>query len=111
MRIRWKCHNRDARMMTTRTISSRENLLRVLRRDHPAWVPNGLEARARILPPLHERPPAAGQDAFGVEWSYLPEAEGGTYPTEGGHTVSDIRKWRQEISIPDIDKLDWSATR
>jgi len=74
-------------------------------------VPNQLEARARVPVPLHERPPQAGLDAFGAHWSFLAEAEGGTYPTEGRHTITDIRRWREQIHIPDVNAIDWSETQ
>jgi hypothetical protein len=88
------------------SMSPRENLVRVLRRDHPGWVPNGLEGRGRILPPVVERPGEEGRDAFGVHWSYLEAAEGGTYPTQGRAIVTDIGKWREQMKIPDVATLD-----
>jgi hypothetical protein len=41
-------------------ISTKENILRVIRRDHPYWVPYGLEGVATIRHPIVERPFAAG---------------------------------------------------
>jgi hypothetical protein len=90
-------------------VNSKENLLRVIHHDHPEWVPDGLEAVVTLQPPLDERPAIAGLDPFGVHWSYEEEAEGGTFPTEGGHTISDLALWRAQITIPDVDSLDWQA--
>lgn len=53
----------------------------------------------------------AGRDAFGAHWSFQEDAEGGTYPTVGGHPISDIHDWRQQLSLPDVSRLDWSETR
>jgi len=92
-------------------LTSRENLLRAIRRDHPQWVPNQLEARARVYVPLEERPAKEGFDAFGVHWSFCEEAEGGTYPTEGRHAITDVRCWREQIRIPDVNAVDWSEAR
>ncbi|MBI5835217.1 MAG: methyltransferase [Armatimonadetes bacterium] len=92
-------------------MSPKENLLRTIARDQPAWVPNGLESVVTLGPPVVERPGAAGYDAFGVHWSYDPAAEGGTYPTRGGHPVTDLRRWREQVTIPDVAALDWSAVR
>lgn len=89
-------------------ISAKENLLRVIRRDHPAWVPNGMEAVKTYLPPVVERPIAAGLDAFGVHWSYEADAEGGTFPTKGGHTIRDFDNWHNQVTIPDESRLDWA---
>lgn len=92
-------------------MTPKENLLRVLHRDRPAWVPNGLESVVTLGPPVVERPAAAGLDAFGVRWDYDPAAAGGTYPAHGGHVVTDIRRWREQVTFPDVASLDWTAVR
>jgi len=65
-------------------MSPKENMLRVIRRDKPLWVPNGMESVITLGPPVVERPGQSGFDAFRVHWSLEKEAEGGTYPTHGG---------------------------
>ena len=91
------------------TLTAKENLLRAIRHAGPEWVPNGMESVVRIASPVVERPSAAGWDAFGVHWSYEEGAEGGTFPAHGGHTVSELRRWREQVTIPDLDALDWAA--
>lgn len=88
-------------------ISKKENMLRVIRRQNPRWVPDGMEAIITLPCPLDERPEQAGLDVFGVLWDYKPEAEGGTYPAVGGHTIKDFSKWREQLTVPDLDKVDW----
>ena len=90
-------------------MDAKENLLRVIRHDHPAWVPNGLEAVVTLYPPIDERPRGEGADPFGVHWAFVPEAEGGTFPSHGGRTVTDLGAWREQVAIPDIHSLDWSG--
>jgi hypothetical protein len=90
-------------------MNARTNLLRAIRRDRPEWVPNRMESVITIKPPLDERPPAAGLDAFGVGWSYESNAEGGTFPTPGGQILSDLSRWRDEVGFPNVDTLDWDA--
>jgi hypothetical protein len=68
-------------------VTSKENLLRVISHDGPQWVPNDMESLVMIAPPVVERPGVAAKDAFGVEWSLEEGAEGGTYPSHGGHTI------------------------
>jgi uroporphyrinogen decarboxylase len=68
-----------------------------------------MESVVQIGSPAVERPCEAGLDAFGVHWSYEEDAEGGTFPTHGGHTVMDLRRWREQATIPDIEALDWEA--
>jgi uroporphyrinogen-III decarboxylase len=89
-------------------VTAKENFLRVLRHDKPQWVPLGNECGHWLGPPLIERPGRAGRDAFGVLWDYEEGAEGGTFPAHGGHTIADLAQWRRQITIPDIDALDWS---
>ena len=91
-------------------ISARENLRRVISHDHPVWVPNGMESVVTIGPPVVERPGEAGPDAFGVDWSLESDAEGGTFPRHGGHTVTDLGQWRAQVSFPDLGAIDWSDT-
>lgn len=89
-------------------LSPRENLLRAIRHDHPQWVPNGMESVVMLRPPVVERPQSAGLDCFGVPWEHRAGAEGGTYPAPGGHPVTDLRRWRQQVALPDVDGLDWN---
>ena len=87
----------------------KENLLRAIRRDHPAWVPNDLQSVITLMPPIVERPALAGLDCFGVQWSYSAEAEGGTFPTHHAQPISDLAHWREQIQFPDVAMLDWSG--
>jgi uroporphyrinogen-III decarboxylase len=68
-----------------------------------------MESVVRIGSPAVERPAVAGLDAFGVHWSLEPGAEGGTFPTHGGHTIADLHRWREQITIPDVGILDWEC--
>ena len=88
-------------------ISAKENLLRVIKRNHPQWVPNGMESVKWIKSPVVERPDRAGYDDFSVHWSYDPAAEGGTFPSHGKHTITDLNRWQEQVTIPDVDQLDW----
>lgn len=90
-------------------MTPKENTLRAIRRDNPEWVPYGLEGVTVIWSPIVCRTREPGLDAFGVEWSLEEGGHGGTFPTHGGHTISDITKWREQISMPDVASADWSA--
>ncbi len=89
-------------------ITPKENLMRAILRQNPEWVPYNLETVLWLYPPYIERPSRAGYDSFGVLWDYSPEAEGGTYPAVNGHTIKDLAKWHEQITIPDVDNMDWS---
>ncbi len=98
-------------------MTPKENLLRAIRCEQPQWVPEGLDGPvylanvATIWSPVAERPEEPGPDAFGVDWSLKEHAEGGTYPTHGGHTISRLGRWRDEITIPHVDDQDWDRIR
>lgn len=88
-------------------MTKKENLLRAIRRDNPQWVPNGMENVIRVYPPILERTLCEGFDAFGVKWDLEEGAEGGSYPAHNGHTIKDITKWKEQITVPDVNKHDW----
>ena len=90
-------------------MTPKENMLRVLKHDEPQWVPLGTESVHQVGSPVVERPGRTGFDAFGVHWTFEAAAEGGTYPTADGNPIKDIRRWREQITIPDVSKIDWSG--
>lgn len=92
-------------------MTAKENLLRVIRHDHPNWVPNGMESVVSIMAPVVERPAQAGRDAFGVSWALEQGAQGGTYPLHNGHPITDLSLWREQLTIPDVSRLDWAAVK
>jgi len=91
-------------------MTPKENYLRVIRHDKPQWVPTDIPA-VMLGPPVIERPGEPVKDDFGVQWSLEKGAEGGTYPTHGGHTITDLHNWPSQITIPDVDAMDWQRVR
>ncbi len=92
-------------------LTAKENLLRVIHHENPEWVPYGMESQIMIGPPVVERPGQAGLDSWGVRWDLEEDAHGGTYPAHDGHTVTDLARWREQVTIPDVDALDWSSIK
>lgn len=92
-------------------MTPKENLLRAIRHEGPEWVPNGMEAVVTIGAPVVERPGRTGPDAFGVRWALEEGAQGGTYPAHGGNPVRDLRAWREQVTMPEVESLDWEAIR
>lgn len=87
----------------------KDNMLRAIKRDCPAWVPCGPEAIRIIYPPVVERPNDTGYDAFGVHWTFEAGAEGGTYPSPVAPVIKDLHCWRDQLTIPDVSALDWDS--
>ncbi|MBR2461432.1 MAG: hypothetical protein IKB34_09415 [Clostridia bacterium] len=92
-------------------MTKKENYLRAIKRQNPQWVPKEGEAVRTVRPPICERPALAGKDAFGCEWSINEKAKGGTYPAERNFVITDITKWREQVSFPDVSAFDWSVAR
>lgn len=92
-------------------MTPKDNLLRVIHHDNPEWVPDGMESAFWIGSPVVERPLQTDMDAFNVEWSYNPDIETGTYPTHDGHPIRDFSRWREQITIPGLDGIDWSGVK
>lgn len=92
-------------------MQAKENLLRSIRHDGPQWVPNRMESVVSIMAPVVDRTEGPGKDDFGVEWALEEGAEGGTYPAAGGNTITDLSQWRTQITIPDVDRLDWDSVK
>ena len=47
-----------------------------------------------------------GKDMFGVEWQYIPGADG-SMVIPGKPAVEDIEDWRDGIVLPDVDSWPW----
>ena len=88
-------------------MTPKENFLRAIRHDHPKWVPVHAGVMVWIGPPITERPGEPIKDDFGVRWDLEEGAHGGTYPAHGGYTITDLAKWREQITWPDVDGADW----
>ncbi|GHU08942.1 hypothetical protein FACS1894151_05750 [Spirochaetia bacterium] len=102
-------------------MTEKENFMRVIRGEVPAWVPRftfGPDpfathplAAAQVRPGFlnGSRTPRGGVDIFGVEYVATAEMGGATLPAPGKFILEDIRKWRDVIKVPDISGIDWEA--
>lgn len=94
-------------------MTERENALHYINRDGKAqWIPGFLDCMEMVMPSetIRERPTMAegsGYDYFGCWWEFDP-AIGGSSPLPGKHPCKDITKWREQVTFPDPEKLDWS---
>ena len=90
-------------------ITPKENMLRMLRGEMPLWVPNQtLDNNAiqpDIMPDAHARN-YGGKDWFGIEWEYEPLTKAAMVKP-GTRALSDLTNWREEVTFPDLSKIDW----
>ena len=99
--------------MLKRTISEKENVMRVLtRQGDPEWVPIGPDAINLVVPgPMMERPNfgESGDDWFGCHWIWDPDCMGFAPDLHRPYLVDDVRNWREQVVFPDLDAIDWEA--
>ena len=107
------------------TMTERENLLRVINKQEPAWLPRkgvlpypdadpeehkpcSIGVRPEIFPP--KRGPKGGRiDMFGVEYEGAENICGQELPMPNKFILDDVRKWRDIIKVPSLDGVDWRA--
>jgi len=106
-------------------MTERENLLRVINKQEPAWLPRkgvlpypdadpeehkpcSIGVRPEIFPP--KRGPKGGRiDMFGVEYEGAENICGQELPMPNKFILDDVRKWRDIIKVPSLDGVDWRA--
>jgi hypothetical protein len=113
-------------------MTEKENFIRVLNGQEPAWTPRfnmSMTGMALALDPYEKhhaplvglnygvaggmtrKPDGKGGfvDIFGV--TYIPTADTGgmMQPAPNVHILKDIRKWRDVIKLPSIEGYDWEG--
>ncbi len=90
-------------------ITPRENFLRVCRKERPLWIPNLNQdfnfIQPEVMPDAYARA-HGGIDWFGIDWQYEP-LSAAAMVRPGTRRLSDITKWSEELSWPDLDAIDW----
>lgn len=92
-------------------LSNRENALLAYRHKTPERLPCMLTdiAFMQACPEIERYMfDSVGTDFFGVEWTYVPQ-QGAPMPTPGKILLEDISDWREKVTIPDLDLIDWET--
>lgn len=90
-------------------MTKREQLLEVYNHKNIGYVPCFFTDFDFSKPAeINERPENGGLDWFGVEWEFVP-AVLAPMVKPGTQRLSDITKWREELTFPDLDAIDWAA--
>jgi len=96
-----------------RTISEKENVMRVMTRSElPEWIPIGPDAIRLVVPgPMMERPNfgESGEDWFGCSWVWDPSCFGFAPDLHKPYLLDDVCNWRDVVVFPDLDAIDWDA--
>ncbi|KPU42532.1 methylcobalamin:coenzyme M methyltransferase [Oxobacter pfennigii] len=97
------------RPLGDRPITAKENQRLVYEGKIPMWMPVWLMDNQYCWPDVVLEHPMYEQDGFdwwGTEWVMV-ESAGGMMVKPGTRTVTDIAKWREEMPIPDLSKVDF----
>ena len=96
-------------------MTGRENALHAIMHDGKAEYIPSMADFEMIMPTnvVRERPPYAlgiggsGYDYWGCWWEYEDDI-GGASPLPGKEPCPDITQWREKVTFPDIDAIDWT---
>lgn len=94
-----------------RPITAKENYLRIFRGEKPCWMPVWLVDSQYCWPDVYQEHAlweGDGPDWWGQEWVYEPTVKG-QMPKPGTRVITDITKWQEEVTIPDLDAVDWEG--
>lgn len=101
-------------------LTEKENFMRVIRGEVPAWVPRfgsipdpftTKPSPAKYITPsvISMRKPVGGGkvDIFGVPYTAVDSMGGAELPTPNKFILKDILKWRDVIKTPDLSDVDF----
>jgi hypothetical protein len=109
-------------------MTEKENFMRVINGQEPAWVPRfdfGVPGTDVPGPATKHHPPNVSigydisgmkpdskgnvVDMFGVSYTPTAETGGMMLPTPNVYILKDIRKWREVIKLPSLEGYDWEG--
>lgn len=91
-------------------LSQKENLLRMYRHETTEYVPSPFldQKGFGVFDPLEKGDPTkGGYDGFGVRWIYPKSAGGAPIPAPDEYVLTDITRWKEQVTFPDLDTVDW----
>ena len=93
-------------------VTCRANFDAMFDERHPYWMPSIRDA-AYAQPSLYNNTLGRGgrediTDIFGIHWHYVPDA-GGSIVMPGAPLLDDMNRWREVVTLPDVDAWDWAA--
>lgn len=85
----------------------KEDYMAAIRHGKPESIPfYGLPWVSKIafMDPFEKGPAGGGYDGYGVYWEPVP---GASVPSVEKICLKDITKWREQVTFPDLDAIDW----
>jgi len=89
---------------------SKEDYLKAMAHQIPESVPlygKPVRYNVGLNEPFERGPAGGGKDGFGVVWE--PTDDGGAVPSTASFVLTDVTKWREQVTFPDLDLYDWAA--
>ena len=92
-------------------VTCRANFDAMFDERHPYWMPSIRDALYAQLS-LYNNTLGRGAfaditDIFGIRWRFVPDA-GGSIVEPGAPLLDDMNRWREVITLPDVDAWDWA---
>ena len=95
-------------------MTPRENAMAIFERRQPESYNNFMDSLAFVRDPIFARDmiPRDGKvhkDSWGTPFLFSPDAPG-AHPmfTDETAVIRDITRWREQVTVPDFEGLDWS---
>jgi len=93
-------------------VSPRENTSAMFYEKHPYWMQIPSDSSMLAMPlynmKLGRGGPDGITDAFGIEWEFVPSANG-SMVRPGEPFMSDANELKDKIIFPNLDEWDWAA--
>jgi len=96
--------------MEEKRLTPRENALIAYRHGTPAWIPcSFVDCGIFQANPAIERYTGFGKgpDGFGVNWTFVPQANACMVSPDEKPLLDDICRWREVVKFPDLEAVDW----
>lgn len=87
----------------------KENYMLAIHKKIPESVPvfsKPVRFNVGLMDPFEKGPKGGGKDGYGVTW--IAKAEGHS-PSTAVFALTDVTKWREQVTFPDLDAIDWEA--
>lgn len=91
-------------------MTERDNALLAIRHQKPQWVPNFYDAYQPFASSLMNDQGVfgkGGRDLFGTLWLVTQDTGYSAIPSPYEHVIDDITKWREKLSFPNLEKMNW----
>ncbi len=90
-------------------MTKKEDYITALKHGIPESIPYyGKPVRHNIgfMDTFEKGPIGGGYDGYGVRWEF---ADNSSCPATDKFTLTDITKWEEQVTFPDLDAIDWKA--